>query len=158
MASRIDDNRAVLGRTSYLQVLLPDNQVYSPLFFSEAEYIDYVLWEDEEKVRQLFADRDIGWVMFQEPVNVWERNFNEWAYRETGSPPRHYVCLPQSTGFTEVYDGQYFALYKVDEDWLVSESVSGTCAVSSCELHALPGDWRLGSGQAADGNSYCESP
>jgi len=45
----------------------------------------------------------------------------------------------------------------VDEDWLESESVSGSCVVSSCELQALPGAWRLESGQA-DGNYYCESP
>jgi len=157
MASRIDDDRAVLGRTSYLQVLLPDNQVYSPLFFSEEEYLDYVLWEDEEKVRQFLADRDIGWVVFQKSVWRWERDFNWWAFRETGQPPRHYVCLPQSAGFTEVYDGQYFTLYKVDEGWLESESASGSCAVSTCELRALPGAWRLESGQA-DGNYYCESP
>jgi hypothetical protein len=65
--------------------------------------------------------------------------------------------LPQSAGFTEVYDGQFFTLYKVEEGWLESESVSGSCVVSSCELQALPGAWRLGSEQA-DGNYYCESP
>jgi len=157
MASRVDDDRAVLGRTSYLQVLLPDNQVYTPLFFSEGEYLDYVLWQDEEKVRQLLADRDIGWVVFQKSVWRWERDFNWWVYTSTGNPPRHYVCLPQSAGFTEVYDGQFFTLYKVGEDWLQSESVSGSCTVSLCEIHALPGAWRLESGQA-DGNYCCESP
>jgi len=157
MASRIDDDRAVLGRSSYLQVLLPDNQVYSPLFLSEEEYLDYILWEDEEKVRQFLADRDIGWVMLQKSVWRWERDFNYWAFRETGQPPRHYVCLPQSVGFTEVYDGESFALYKVDDDWLESESASGSCPVSLCELQSLPGDWRLEPGQA-DGNYYCEPP
>jgi hypothetical protein len=151
MASRIDDNRAVLGRTSYLQVLLPDNQVYSPLFFSEAQYIEYVLWQDEKKVRELFAERDIGWVMFQKNVHLWERDFNEWAFRETGQPPLHYVCLPQSSGFTEVYDGQFFTLYEVDQDWVQSGSVSEFCTVPQCELWAFqPGP--------ADGNFYCESP
>ena len=157
VASRVDDDRALLARTSYLQVLLPDNLVYTHFFFSEAEYLDYVLWEDEEEVRQLFADRDIGWVVFQKNVWRWERDFNWWAYTATGSPPRHYVCLPQSAGFTEVYDGQFFTLYRVGQDWLQSESVSGSCTVSSCELQALPGAWRLGSGQA-DGNYYCDSP
>jgi len=157
LASRVDDDRALLARTSYLQVLLPDNLVYTHFFFSEAEYLDYVLWEDEEKVRELFAERDIGWVVFQKNVWRWERDFNWWAYTATGSPPRHYICLPQSAGFTQVYDGQFFTLYKVDADWLQSESVSGTCVVSSCELQALPGTWRLESGQA-DGNYYCESP
>jgi hypothetical protein len=158
MASRVDDDRGLLARTSYLQVLLPDNQVYTHFFFSEGEYLDYVLWEDEEKVRQALADRGIGWVVFQKNVRRWERDFNWWAYTATGSPPRHYVCLPQSAGFAEVYDGQYFTLYKVDKGWLESESVlSGSCVVPSCELQALPGDWRLESGQA-DGNFYCESP
>jgi len=157
LASRVDDDRALLARTSYLQVLLPDNLVYTHFFFSEAEYIDYVLWEDEEKVRELFAERDIGWVVFQKNVWRWERDFNWWAYEATGSPPRHYVCLPQSAGFTRVYDGQSFTLYKVDEGWLQSQSVSGSCVVPSCELQALPGAWRLESGQA-DGNYYCESP
>jgi hypothetical protein len=157
VASRVDDDRALLARTSYLQVLLPDNLVYTHFFFSEAEYLDYVLWQDEEKVRQLFADRDIGWVVFQNNVWRWERDFNWWSYTATGSPPRHYVCLPQSAGFTEVYDGQFFTLYKVDQDWLQSESVSGSCAVSLCELQALPGDWRLEAGQA-DGNYYCGPP
>ena len=159
VAGRVDDHRALLARTSYLQVLLPDNLVYTHFFFSEAEYIDYVLWEDEEKVRQLFADRDIGWVVVQKNVWRWERDFNWWAYTATGDPPRHYVCLPQSAGFTQVYDGQFFALYKVDVDegWLQSESVSGSCVVPSCELQTLPGDWRLGSGQT-DGNYYCEPP
>jgi len=157
VASRVDDDRALLARTSYLQVLLPDNLVYTHFFFSEEEYLDYVLWEDEEKVRQLLADRGIGWVVLQKNVWRWERDFNWWAYTATGSPPRHYVCLPQSAGFTEVYDGQFFTLYKVNQDWLESESVSGSCAVSSCELQALPGAWRLESGQA-DGNYYCESP
>ena len=158
VASRVDDHRALLGRTSYLQALLPDNLVYTHFFFSEAEYIDYVLWEDEEKVRWLFADRDIGWVVFQKNVWRWERDFNWWAYTATGNPPRHYICLPQSAGFTKVYDGQSFALYKVDQDWLQSESVSGSsCVVPSCELQALPGDWRLESGQT-DGNYYCEPP
>jgi hypothetical protein len=160
MASRIDDDRAVLGRASYLQVLLPDNQVYSPLFLSEAEYLDYVLWEDEGKALQLFGYRDIGWVMFQKPVWKWERTFNEWAFRETGQPPRYFVCLPKSAGFTEVYDGESFALYKVDEGWLESGSASGSCPVTACELQSLPGDWRLEPGlepgQVADGNYYCE--
>ena len=157
VASRVDDDRALLARTSYLQVLLPDNLVYTHFFFSEEEYLDYVLWEDEEKVRQLLADRGIGWVVFQKNVWRWERDFNWWAFTATGSPPRHYVCLPQSAGFTEVYNGQFFTLYKVGEDWLESESVSGSCAVSSCELQALPGAWRLASG-GADGNYYCDSP
>jgi hypothetical protein len=157
MASKVDDDRAVLARTSYLQVLLPDNLVYTHFFFSEKEYLDYVLWEDEDKVRQLLADRGIGWIVFQKNVWRWERDFNWWAYTATGSPPRHYVCLPQSAGFTEVYDGQSFTLYKVSEDWLESESVLGTCVVPSCELQALPGDWRLEAGQA-DGNFYCEPP
>jgi hypothetical protein len=157
MASRVDDDRALLARTSYLQVLLPDNLVYTHFFFSEEEYLDYVLWQDEEKVRELLADRGIGWVVFQKNVWRWERDFNWWAFAATGSPPLHYVCLPQSAGFTEVYDGQFFTLYKVSEEWLESESVSGTCVVSSCELQALPGDWRLGSGQT-DGNFYCEPP
>ncbi len=156
VASRVDDHRGLLARTSYLQVLLPDNQVYTHFFFSEDEYLDYVLWEDEEKVRRLLADRGIGWVVFQKNVWRWERDFNWWAFTATGSSPRHYVCLPQSAGFTEVYDGQFFTLYRVDEDWLESESVSGSCVVPSCELQALPGAWRLGSGQA-DGNYYCES-
>ncbi len=85
--------------------------------------------------------------------SLWRRS----AVSATGSIPRHYVCLPQSTGFTEVYDGQFFALYKVDEGWLQSESVSGTCVVPSCELQAGPGAWRLASGQT-DGNYYCETP
>ena len=157
VASRVDDDRALLARTSYLQVLLPDNLVYTHFFFSEAEYLDYVLWEDEEKVRELFAERDIGWVVFQKNVSRWERDFNWWAYTATGSPPRAYVCLPQSAGFTQVYDGQFFTLYKVDNDWLQSKSVTGSCVVSSCELQALPGAWRMDSGQA-DGNYYCESP
>ena len=158
MASRIDDDRALLARTSYLQVLLPDNLVYTHFFFSEAEYTDYVLWEDEEEVRQLFAERNIGWVVFQKNVWRWERDFNWWAYEATGSPPRHYVCLPQSAGFTQVYDGESFSLYKVDEGWLQSEwPVSGSCVVPSCEEQTLPGAWRLESGQA-DGNYYCESP
>ena len=151
MASRIDDNRAVLGRTSYLQVLLPDNQGYSPLFFSEAEYIPYVLWQDEEEVRQLFADRNIGWVMFQKNVHLWERDFNEWAFRETGQPPLHFVCLPQSAGFTKVYDGEFFTLYKAEEDWVQSGSMSELCNVPQCELWAFqPGP--------VDGNYYCEPP
>lgn len=157
VASRVDDHQALLARTSYLQALLPDNQVYTHFFFSEAEYLDYVLWQDEERVRQLFADRDIGWVVFQKSVWRWERDFNWWAYTATNSLPRHYICLPQSAGFTEVYDGQFFTLYRVEQDWLQSESVSGSCTVSSCELQALPGDWRLESGQA-DGNYYCEPP
>jgi hypothetical protein len=164
MASRIDDDRAVLGRASYLQVLLPDNQVYSPLFLSEGEYLGYILWQDEENARRLLDDRDIGWVMFQKPLWKWERTFNEWAFRETGQPPRYYVCLPQSAGFTRVYDGENFALYKVDEGWLESESVSGSCPVTLCELQSLPGDWRLEPGldpglepgQVTDGNYYCE--
>jgi hypothetical protein len=157
LASRVDDDRALLARASYLQVLLPDNQVYTYLFFSEREYLDYVLWQDEEEVRQLLIDRDIGWVVFQKSVSRWERDFNWWAYTSTGSPPRHYVCLPQSAGFTEVYDGQFFTLYKVGEDWLQSESVSGSCPVTLCEVQALPGEWRLESGPV-DGNYYCEPP
>jgi hypothetical protein len=157
VASRVDDHRGLLARTSYLQVLLPDNQVYTHFFFSEAEYLDYVLWEDEERVRRLLADREIGWVVFQKNVWRWERDFNWWAFMATGSPPRHYACLPQSAGFTEVYDGASYTLYKVEETWLQSDSVSGTCVVPSCDLQALPGAWRLESGQA-DGNYYCESP
>jgi hypothetical protein len=151
VASRVDDDRALLVRASYLQVLLPDNQIYTANFFSEDEYLDYILWQNEEKVRRLLADRGIGWVVFQKNVWRWERDFNWWAFRETGQPPRHYICLPQSAGFTEVYDGQFFTLYKVGEDWLESESVSGSCTVSWCELQALqPGP--------VDGNFYCESP
>jgi hypothetical protein len=155
MANRIDDDRAVLGRASYLQMLLPDNQVYSPLFLSEEEYLGYVLWQDEENARQLLDDRDIGWVMFQSPVWKWERTFNEWAFHETGQPPRYYVCLPRSAGFTQVYDGESFELYKVNEDWLESEPASGSCPVTFCEVGSLPGDWRLEGGQT-DSNYYCE--
>lgn len=158
VASRIDDDRALLARTSYLQQLLPENQVYTHLFFSEGEYLDYVLWEDEEEVRQLLAERNIGWVVFQKNVWRWERDFNWWAFEATGSPPRHYVCLPQSTGFVQVYDGQHFTLYKVDQVWLRSKpAASGSCVVPSCELQTLPGTWRLESEQT-NGNYYCESP
>jgi hypothetical protein len=157
VAGKVDDDRALLARTSYLQVLLPDNQVYTHLFFSEAEYLDYILWQDEERVRQLFAERDIGWVVFQKNVHTWERDFNYWAFNATGSPPLHYICLPQSAGFSEVYDGRFFALYEVRQDWLQSESVSGTCTVPQCELWAFPGAWREGSGPP-NGESYCESP
>ncbi|MGQ9571941.1 MAG: hypothetical protein ACUVV3_01960 [Dehalococcoidia bacterium] len=157
MASRVDDHRALLARTSYLQVLLPDNQVYTHFFFSEGEYLDYILWQDEEEVRQLFADRGIGWVVLQKNVHRWERDFNWWAFTATGDPPLHYICLPQSAGFSEVYDGQFFTLYKVRQDWLQSESVSGTCTVPQCELWAFPGASREGS-RPVTGESYCEPP
>jgi hypothetical protein len=157
VASKVDDDRALLARASYLQVLLPDNQVYTHLFFSEAEYLDYTLWQDEERVRQLFADRDIGWVVFQKNVHRWERDFNFWAFAATGSPPRHHVCLPQSAGFSEVYDGQFFTLYKVRQNWLQSESVSGSCTVPECELWAFPGAWRQGT-VLPNGQYYCEPP
>ncbi|KPK46939.1 MAG: hypothetical protein AMJ77_04675 [Dehalococcoidia bacterium SM23_28_2] len=157
MASKIDDDRALMARASYLQALLPDNQVYTFLFFSEDEYLDYILWQDEERVRELFADRDIGWVLFQKNIHRWERDFNYWAFTATGQPPRHYICLPQSAGFTEVHDGDSFTLYKVNQDWLQSESVSGSCTVPQCELWAYPGAWRDGLGPA-NGESYCEPP
>jgi hypothetical protein len=157
MASKIDDNRALLARASYLQATLPDNQVYTFLFLSEDEYLDYILWRDEERVRELFADRDIGWVVFQKNIHHWERDFNYWAFDATGNPPLHYICLPQSAGFSEVYDGEFFTLYKVKQDWLQSESVSGTCTVPTCELLAYPGAWRAGLG-AVNGDVYCEPP
>jgi hypothetical protein len=157
VASKVDDDRALLARASYLQVLLPDNQVYTHLFFSEAEYLDYTLWQDEEKVRELFADRGIGWVVFQKDVHRWERDFNYWAFDASGYPPRHYICLPQSAGFSEVYDGQFYTLYKVKQDWLQSESVSGTCIVPPCELWAFPGAWREGAGPP-NGEYYCGPP
>jgi hypothetical protein len=157
VASKVDDDRALLARTSYLQALLPDNQVYTHLFFSEAEYLDYILWQDEEEVRQLFAVRDIGWVVFQKNVHRWERDFNFWTLTSSGSAPRHYICLPQSTGFTEIHDGPLFRLYKVNQDWLRAESVSGSCTVPACELWALPGAWRQGLG-AVNSESYCEYP
>jgi hypothetical protein len=157
VAGKIDDHRALLARASYLQAVLPDNQVYTFLFFSEDEYLDYILWQDEERVRELFADRDIGWVVFQKNVHRWERDFNYWAFDATGNPPRHYICLPQSAGFSEVYDGQFFTLYKVRQDWLQSESVSGTCTVPTCELLAYPGAWRAGLGPL-NGDFYCETP
>jgi hypothetical protein len=157
VASKIDDDRALLARASYLQVLLPDNQVYTFLFFSEDEYLDYVLWQDEEKVRELFANRNIGWVVFQKNVHRWERDFNYWAFDASGHPPQHYICLPQSAGFSEVYDGQSFTLYKVDQEWLRSESVSGSCTVPQCELLAFPGAWRQEVG-SVNGESYCEPP
>ncbi len=157
VASKIDDDRALLARASYLQALLPDNQVYTHLFFSEDEYLDYILWQDEERVRELFAERDIGWVLFQKNVHRWERDFNFWAFTATGQPPLHYICLPQSAGFTEVYDGNSFTLYKVNQDWLQSESVSGSCTVPQCELWAYPGAWRQESGPV-NGETYCEPP
>jgi hypothetical protein len=157
VASKVDDDRALLARASYLQVLLPDNQVYTANFFSEEEYLDYILWQDEERVRELFADRNVGWVVFQKNVHRWERDFNVWTLDASGYPPRHYVCLPQSAGFSEVYDGPSFTLYKVNQDWLRAESVSGSCTVPACELWSLPGAWREESG-LPNGESYCEPP
>jgi len=157
VASKVDDDRALLARASYLQAVLPDNQVYTFLFFSEDEYLDYILWQDEERVRELLAERNIGWVVFQKNVHRWERDFNYWAFDATGHPPRHYVCLPQSAGFSEVYDGEFFTLYRVRQDWLQSESVSGSCTVPQCELWAFPGAWREGS-EPVNGDSYCEPP
>ncbi len=157
VASNVDDDRAVLARTSYLQSLLPENQVYTHFFFSEADYLDYVLWQDEDRVRQLFADRNIGWVVFQKNVRRWERDFNFWAFTASGQPPRHYICLPQSAGFTEVYDGQAFILYRVNQDWLQSESVSGSCTVPQSERWALPGAWRMES-TPVSGEVYLEPP
>jgi len=157
VASKIDDDQALLARASYLQVLLPDNQVYTANFFSEDEYLDYILWQDEEKVRELFANRNIGWVVFQKNVHRWERDFNYWAFDASGHPPQHYICLPQSAGFSEVYDGQSFTLYKVNQEWLRSESVSGSCTVPQCELWTLPGAWRQEVGPVND-ESYCEPP
>ncbi|GAG45199.1 unnamed protein product, partial [marine sediment metagenome] len=127
LASKVDDDRAVLARSSYPQVLLPDNQVYTANFISEGEYLDYFLWQDEERVRRMLAGRDIGWIVFQKDIDKWERDFNLWTLTATGYPPRHYICLPQSAGFTEVYDGQFLTLYRVSQDWMQSESVSGSC-------------------------------
>ncbi len=143
-ASRVDDGRSVLARASYLQVLLPDNQVYTANFMSEDEYLDYVLWEEEERVRRVLAGRDIGWVLFQKNVDRWERDYNQWTLTATGDRPRHYTCLPQSAGFTAVFDGRFFTLYKVNQEWLDTESTSGPCPMTAVERWSLPGAWRRG--------------
>jgi hypothetical protein len=144
VASKVDDDRALLVRAANVQVLMPHNQVYTTNFISEDEYLDYVLWQDEESVRQMFARRDIGWVLFQKNVDRWERDFNMWTLAATGDPPRHHICLPKSAGFTEVYDGHIFTLYRVNREWLESESASGSCAMTAVEKWSLPGAWRRG--------------
>jgi 4-amino-4-deoxy-L-arabinose transferase-like glycosyltransferase len=144
VASKVDDDRALLVRAANVQVLMPHNQVYTTNFISEDEYLDYVLWQDEESVRQMFARRDIGWVVFQNNVDRWERDFNMWTLAATGDPPRYHICLPQSAGFTEVYDGHIFTLYRVNREWLEAESASGSCPLTAVEHWSSPGAWRRG--------------
>lgn len=144
VASEVDDDRPLLARASYLQVLLPNNQIYTANFMSEDEYLDYVLWQDEERVRRVLAGRDIGWVVLEKNVDRWERDFNFWTSATTGDRPRHYICLPRSAGFTEVFDGRFFSLYKVNQDWLDVELTSGPCPMTAVESWSLPGAWRHG--------------
>lgn len=130
VASEVDDGRALLARSSEMQVLLPDNQIYTLNFFTEDEYIDYILWRDEERVRRFLARWDIGWVILQRGFERLERDYNLWATTATGYPPRHYICLPQSEGFSEVYSGRYVVLYKVDQNWLRSGDVQAASAAA----------------------------
>ncbi len=118
VASKVDDDQGLWARSPAIQVLLPRNQIYTLHFFTEQESFTYLLWRDEERVRSYLARRGIGWVLFRRPVERWEGDYNQWTVTAAGYPPRHYLCLPQSGGFSEIYAGEYFILYKADEDWL----------------------------------------
>ncbi len=118
VASELDDDRGLWARSPELQALLPNNQIYTQPFFTEQETFAYLLWRDEALVRRFLAKRGIGWILFRRPVERWERDYNEWTITATGYPPRHYLCLPQSEGFSKVYEGKTLILYKADETWL----------------------------------------
>ncbi len=118
VANKLDDGRVLLARSSEMQVLLPDNTIYTLNFFTENEYLAYLLWRDEELLRRALAKQDIGWILLRRPVEHWESDYNQWTVTATGYPPRHYLCLPQSEGFSKVYEGEHVILYKVDEAWL----------------------------------------
>lgn len=118
VANKVDDDRGLWARSPAIQVLLPRNQIYTIHFFTEQETFTYLLWRDEALVRSYLARRGIGWVLLRRPVERWEGDYNKWTLTAAGYPTRHYLCLPQSGGFSEIYVGEHFILYKADENWL----------------------------------------
>jgi hypothetical protein len=126
VAGKVDDDRALWARSPSWQVLLPHNQIYTGNFFTEQEYLAFLLWRDEELVRRALARLGIGWVLLRRPVEKWERDYNQWTVTAAGHPARHYLCLPQSEGFSKVYESKDVILYKADEAWLRGDVSAST--------------------------------
>jgi hypothetical protein len=104
---------AVIARDSAIQEMRPENQVFTSVLLSEAEYVTYLTWPDDHSVLETFAKRNIQWVLIRKKVERWERDYNAWLPLAYGKEPQHYLRLPYSPAFRQLYDGYAYQLYRV---------------------------------------------
>lgn len=53
----------------------------------------------------------IRWVLLRNNLLRWERDYNAWLEPAYGLKTQHYIRLPQSPAFEEVYSGPIYRLF-----------------------------------------------
>ena len=124
IAGLIDDDRAVIGRDSRMQILIPENIMKTFFQISEPDYVTYLSWPSETEVLRMLQDNDVGWVLLYKDAERWERDYHVWLDVAYGKQPRHYLEIPASDSFEKAFDGQIFELYKVIPTTVSSDSSS----------------------------------
>ena len=113
----IDDDRAVLGsRAVGIMSYLQRNDVVTPYYASEEDFVTYLTWPSDGEVDAMMAKNSVGWVLIRKPSELLERDYHVWLETAAGQLPRHYLQLETSSLVSEVHNGRYFTLYRVHRD------------------------------------------
>lgn len=101
----------VIARDSALQVLIPENQMFTHYMLNEQDYVTFLAWPDDEAVAAMFERRDIEWVLLRNDLR-WERDYHVWLDVAYGIEPRHYAEVARSPYFEHAFTGRAYTLYR----------------------------------------------
>jgi len=103
----------VIARDSAIQQLVPDNQVFTHFLLSEADYVTYLSWPDDDDVAEMFEREGIEWALLYKDRR-WERDYHVWMTMTYGMEPKHYRRLALSPQFRKAYSGKLYELYHLE--------------------------------------------
>jgi hypothetical protein len=111
----MDDDKAVLGaRVSPVVHYDPERQLLTPDFITEEDFVTYLTWQSTGAVAEMFERNDVGWLLLQQPLDIWERDYNGvWLRPVTGLLPQHFLKMEDSELVNKVYEGETYVLYRV---------------------------------------------
>ena len=114
VAEFIDDDKAVIGSRPYWLIYHNhENELLTPDFLSEEDFVTYLSWPSDEAVAEMFERNNVGWILILQPAERWERDYHVWLMKAAGQLPQHYVKVKDSGLVEEVYTGYSYSLYQV---------------------------------------------
>jgi len=114
VAELIDNDKAVIGSRPYWLIYHNhENDLLTPDFLSEEDFVTYLSWPSDEAVAEMFERNNVGWILILQPAERWERDYHVWLTKASGQLPQHYVKVKDSGLVEEVYTGYSYSLYRV---------------------------------------------